>query len=125
MCSIIFFAITTGAQSENAAASDSLSYWHSREKIQSDSSISAILETADALANSGLYKEALEILGTLPSDNNNDIVERSGKKIDSRQRDHRWRLSAGTDYYHLEDVDTSEMTGPYPDTAFHLVKSRI
>ncbi|MBN1601772.1 MAG: hypothetical protein JW915_09195 [Chitinispirillaceae bacterium] len=113
---VIALVILTNAQTENAA-SDSLHYWSYRVKIQSDSTISAILETADALANAGLYKEATEILGTLPSGNKNVESDSSENKFDNnRHQDRRLRLSAGTDYFHLEDVDTSEMTpGEYKE----------
>ena len=84
---------------------DSLIYASIRANIVVVDSAHPALQTADALAEVGLYIDATAILREHAA--SADIT-----MADSLQRVHpQWRFSTGIDYYHLEDiVDTATMT---------------
>lgn len=90
-----------------APPADSAAYASLRATVASaDSTRPAALTTADALAEAGLYGEALDILREHAS-GRKSATEREDT---ARKGDAAWRFSSGLDYYHLEDVDTAEMT---------------
>ncbi|MDG5813837.1 hypothetical protein QA601_02010 [Chitinispirillales bacterium ANBcel5] len=81
---------------------DSINYKALRKHITSQDTASYIVKTADNLANSGLFAEALELLKPFSCYQCNDTAE-SPATIS-------WRISTGFDYNYLQDVDTAVMT---------------
>lgn len=84
--------------------SDSLSYTILRDSLIQKDSSEQIFLTTDALAEAGLYSDALELL------NNNFKDGFSENTSPNKQGKKQWRISTGIDYYHHEDVDTATMT---------------
>ena len=84
-------------------STDSLKYYTFRTHYSFSKSLE--LETADVLAENGLYADAIDILTNLSQSaiRADDYKKRGLEKT-------RWRISAGIDHFHLEDIDTSGMT---------------
>jgi hypothetical protein len=89
-----------------AAQNDSLAFAALRTRVAAADSASQALGTADALAEAGLYGEAIEIL----QEHAPAAISHDTTVSRPRIKPVRWRLSSGVDYYHLEDVDTVAMT---------------
>jgi hypothetical protein len=107
LCLFLFLPTLLNAQS---APSDSAQYWNIRNRLPADDSNTSLLQTADALAKEGLYREALEIceaLAPLPTEAIATIPSSKAKK-----KSNVWRVSLGSDYYHLEDYDDTTMMTP-------------
>lgn len=83
--------------------SDSLSYTILRDSLIQKDSSEQIFLTTDALAEAGLYSEALELL-------NNNFKDRFNESNSQNKHEVKWRISTGIDYYHHEDFDTATMT---------------
>ncbi|MBN1309516.1 MAG: hypothetical protein JXA18_16470, partial [Chitinispirillaceae bacterium] len=99
-----FFSL---AASEGIPANSS-SYTELRKQLSATGATPAVLETADALAEAGLYQEAIEVLKSflktsLPASS----VQDTGTVGPIEKK---WRIAAGVDYYRLEDLDTAVMT---------------
>lgn len=85
---------------------DSLVYDSLRTRVAAIDSEHPALQTADALAEAGLYGDASAILREhAPADS-----KTTASAMHPRQPAVRWRVSSGVDYYHLEDHDTVGMT---------------
>jgi hypothetical protein len=100
---LVLIAHVTGVRAGNA---DSLVYSSLRAHFAAADSTSQALQTADALAEAGLFTEAAELLrehapagASVPT----TALHAPGSQV-------QWRISTGIDYYHLEDVDTVAMT---------------
>ncbi len=86
--------------------SDSLAYDSLRTRVAAIDTAHPALQTADALAEAGLYGDASAILREhAPADS-----KATASAMHARQPAVRWRLSSGVDFYHLEDHDTVGMT---------------
>jgi hypothetical protein len=87
--------------------SDSTAYHTLRNSVLTGDPANQTIPTADALAEAGLYKDAIDLLQqyALPSDTLSSTS--SSAKQEKRVA---WRWSSGVDYYHLEDFDTAGMT---------------
>lgn len=106
----LLFLILTN--SNYATNNDSLSYYLLREKIVSRDTTNEVLFTADELAKSGLYKEALELLVEFfekPQPQEMQRLNLPPKKVSSKKKT-KLRIATGIDHYHLEDIDTFAMT---------------
>jgi hypothetical protein len=102
-CALVLFARTSAF----AASDDSLIYAEIRARVAAQDSASQALAPADALAQAGLYGEAIEILREVYAP---VAVTPDTAASRPRIRSTQWRLSSGLDYYHLEDIDTVAMT---------------
>lgn len=120
ICFILICLFSLPIRGEEHAA-DSVSYHTLRSRLNTKDELNATVLTADALAKEGLFEEAVEILLT--------VIDTSGPTIDTVQtpttsgKERHWRLSAGGDYYHLEDVDTLEMTPDEYDAYQRLMQT--
>lgn len=99
---ILFFLLLNNTFTKEP--SDSLSYTILRDSLFNDNPSDQIFLTTDALAESGLYVEALELLNEHSGKKNTDTADNKIPKVN-------WRISSGIDYYHLEDLgDTVRMS---------------
>ncbi|MBN1127455.1 MAG: hypothetical protein JXA71_00610 [Chitinispirillaceae bacterium] len=80
---------------------DSLSYLRLLPTADTASGNNGLIDAAKALAQEGLFADAVELLREL-------APERSPGT--AAQTSTRWRVSSGSDYYHIEDFDTALMT---------------
>lgn len=106
---LLLIILTTNSllYAETTASTDSSTYWCLRNQLPNDKTTLSILQTADALAEEGLYKEAAEILSTLITPQT--TIDTNHVNYNSNETTY-WRISLGTDYYHLEDFDSTEMS---------------
>lgn len=101
---VLIFLLIFIVNAVSQEASDSLSYITLRDSLIQKNYSDPIFLTTDALAEAGLYSEALELL------NNNFKDGLNQKNSPKKQTKNQWRISSGIDYYHHEDVDTATMT---------------
>ncbi|MBN1130137.1 MAG: hypothetical protein JXA71_14190, partial [Chitinispirillaceae bacterium] len=84
--------------------SDSLAYVKLIQSVEVSENNRSIIETAEALAQEGLYAEAVELVGDLlPKADTGAVSDATVAKTP-------WRIAFGTDFYHIEDVDTALLT---------------
>jgi hypothetical protein len=92
----------------NAANSDSLEYINQRTLfLQSSQYDSEADATAELLASSSFFIEALQLLRELMAGKTNYNYNEKNRYTEEIEK---WKMSLGTDFYHLEDVDTAVMT---------------
>jgi hypothetical protein len=89
-----------------ADSADSLVYDSLRMHVAAIDSSHPALSTAAALAEAGLFTDAISIL------HEHAQVDSVTPTTGSHNLQHpiQWRISTGIDYYHLEDIDTVAMT---------------
>ncbi len=92
-------------------ASDSCLYLDIRNRVVGIDPSNQALSSADALFEAGLFTEAVELLREYAP-----ITGEPAKKPEPEQPPEypsiQWRLSSGTDYYHLEDFDDTVTMTP-------------
>jgi hypothetical protein len=93
-----------------AATADSLAYRSFRERMEQSDPANLALPTADALAEAGLFADALALLRENAA-SPDTVTPAAADSVRSLPVAARWRVSSGMDYYHLEDFnDTIAMT---------------
>ena len=110
ICTVLIAVLRLrGADSDSTAAeNDSTTYTALRNRIAATDPVNQALATADALAEAGLYEDALELLREhAPAP---DSLPRHSGSLNTTQKTASWRWSSGIDYYHLEDFDNATMT---------------
>ena len=93
----------------NETNTDSIAYIRLKNHIIRTDPENLALPTTNALAEAGLFTEALSILreNFIPADT---VTQTAVDSAESQPYSVKWRISSGIDYYRLEDIDTGVMT---------------
>jgi hypothetical protein len=102
ICGLVLVAFTSTSTAQN----DSLTYSSLRARVATTDSTSQALCTADALADAGLFGDAIEILQEYAP----AAVAQDTTASQPLKKTAQWRLSTGLDYYRIEDLDSQTMS---------------
>lgn len=107
LLSLFVMIAATRLVAETTAASDSTAYHELRNRILATDPANQTIPTADALAEAGLYGDAMDLLREFVF---TDDTLTTASPPSVKEKPVSWRWSSGIDYYQLQDFDTATMT---------------